>query len=501
MTKRSNGIILSYTYTFFNMICGLLMSSFLLRQLGDTEYGLYQAVTAFATYLVMLEFGTGTVMSRNISLCRGKGEDEKIKNNISTLWYTAIFLSVLIAFVSFVFCINIGNIYKNSMTDVQVAYAKKIFVVITIYLIASFLTNTLNGLLLGMEHYTFAQKTNIVKIISRTALLVVLVSLKPNAMSIVFVDLLIGCSIFLFTFFYCKNKYKIKLKFSYFDAEILKNSLPLCFALLLQALINQANTSIGKFIIGIRLSLESVALYSVAQYLYNIIASISTIPISMYLPQVAKDMSSGLKGKALTEKLVEPCRLVVIISGTVLCGFFAVGKPFIELFYGANKKDAWIYALILIVPMFVNMTVGILINVLDVANKRLTRSLSLMGTTILNIILTIFLIDKFNVLGAAIGTSVSLILGNILVMGIYYKKVMHIEIIWLYLQAYKGILPFQISSALIAFLISNILNNVYLSFLLGGILYVVLCGTLIILFGLRNEEKERLYLLVSKFKK
>ena len=478
------------------MVCGLLLSSYLIKQLGDTEYGLYQTVSAFATYLVMLEFGIGTVMSRNISLCRGKGETDKIKNNVSTLWFTAIALSIVIVAVSVVFYFNIGNIYRNSMSLDQVAYAQKIFVIITGYLISSFLINTLNGFLLGMENYTFAQKINILKIIVRTSLLVALISVKPAAISIVIVDLFVSCLILFTTFITCKTKYDIKLRLKYFDKAILKASLPLCLALLLQSIVNQANSSIGKLIIGIQLSLESVALYSVAQYLYSIISTMATIPISMYIPQVAKNMASGLTGKDLTKTLVQPCRLVTIIAGTVLFGFVAVGRQFIELFYGAEKVEAWIYALILIIPMFVNMTTGININVLDVANKRLTRSLSLLGTAVLNIIITLLLIPHFGVLGAALGTSTSLILGNILVMNIYYKKVMKLSVIWLYIQAYKGLLPFQIISAIISFVVAKFIPNVLVSMLAGGVLYLSILAILVMLFGLNEEEKK----IVEKIK-
>lgn len=58
-SSRGVGISISYINTALNMICGLFLSSFLLRHLGDNEYGLYQTVAAFATYLVLLEFGAG----------------------------------------------------------------------------------------------------------------------------------------------------------------------------------------------------------------------------------------------------------------------------------------------------------------------------------------------------------------------------------------------------------------------------------------------------------
>ena len=104
-----------------------------------------------------------------------------------------------------------------------------------------------------------------------------------------------------------------------------------------------------------------------------------------------------------------------------MCGFFAIGRQFICLVYGSSKQEAWIYALIIIVPMFINMTNGILVNVLNVTNKRLARSLILIGTTALNIVLTWFFIDWIGIIGAVIATAISTLLGQVILMNIYYS--------------------------------------------------------------------------------
>ena len=71
MASKYTGIALSYVNTFINMIISLFLSSFFVKQLGDLDYGVYQTVSSFANYLVLLEFGAGTIMTRNVSLCDG----------------------------------------------------------------------------------------------------------------------------------------------------------------------------------------------------------------------------------------------------------------------------------------------------------------------------------------------------------------------------------------------------------------------------------------------
>ena len=239
------------------------------------------------------------------------------------------------------------------------------------------------------------------------------------------------------------------------------------------------------------MSLESVAIYSVAQYIYSVFSSISTVPISMYMPQIAKDMTgAGLQGKELTESLVQPCRLVVILSGMIMFGFIAVGRQFLTILYGEQYLPAWQYALIIIIPMFVNMTNGILINVLDILKKRMVRSYILLGTTILNILLTIYLIDRIGIIGAVIATAISVIIGQDLIMNVYYSRKIGIRILSLFRSAYKGLIIVEMLSCGVSAYISNQIKDNVVSLFIGGFAFLVLCIVGFFWFGFNDYEKE-----------
>lgn len=501
MNTRSKGIALAYAYTFLNMVCGLFLSSFLLRMLGDQEFGLYQTVSAFASYMVLLEFGIGTVMSRNLSVCRSQEGDREqkqasIHRYVSTLWYVALILSAIILAVGAVFCANIGYIYRKTIqTPEEVRYAQVIFALLTGHLILSFLDQTLSGVLLGMEQYTFHRTAGIIRVLLRTALLVSLICLRPLALVIALVDLLVYLAMFLSSFCFCKMRYHLTFRLSDFDKKVFFESLPLCLALLIQAAVNQANNNVDKFIIGITMSLSSVSLYSVSQYIYTMFSSLTTLPIALFMPQVARDIEKGASGRVLVDSLIPVCRMVALLGGTVLGGFLAVGKPFLALVYGPEKTDAWLYALILLVPQFIDTTAAILLNVLDITRRRLFRSLVLLGATVLNICLTLWFIPWAGITGAVSATAISTLF-QMVIMAVYYKKRMGLPILYLYREAYRGLLPIQLSVAVAVFLgmraMESVIDSPLLLFLIGGCLYLCLTGALILRFGLRAEEKDRL---------
>ena len=489
--RRRNGIILSYIYIVLNLISGIFLSAFLIRILGDVEYGLYQTITSFAMYLVMLEFGIGNAMTRNILIERNsKNSQYKINAIISTLMVMTLVLITLIVIISIFFYIGIPYIYANTMTLSQIVYGRKIFIIITIYLILSFIMQTISGIFIGYENYTIGQKINIFKLLSRTALVVAILLIKPYAIYIALVDMFISIMTLLFSISYIIRRYKISFSFAFFDKAVVITSLPLCLAMFIQVLVNQANNNVDKFLIGIMLSMKDVTIYSVAQYFYSTFSSITTVPITMYMPQVAKDIGRGLKGIELTKTLIQPSRLIALLGGVIVFGFFSAGKQFISILYGADKSDAWIYALIIMVPMLINMTNGILVNVLDILNKRLARSYTLLLTTIINIVLSIILLKYIGIIGAVIGTAIATILGQIVIMNIYYSREIKIKILYLYKEAFKGILVYQILAGVVGFFISKQISNIYISFFAGGLIFVVLFFAMYILRGANSIEKE-----------
>lgn len=479
-------------------MCGFFLSSFLIKVLGDSEYGLYQMVTSFVTYLVVLEFGTGAAMTRNIAKCRsGNYTHEEIQKNISTVWTISCLLSIVILFVATVFYFQLGEIY-NKLSEVQVVYAKKILLFQVTYMVVSFLSNSANGIVLGFEQYKIGPIVALVKVVSRTVLLVALVYMYKLAIIIAIVDAFLSLAIACFMFYYCLNKLKFSFSPIWFDWDIFKYTMPLCGALFLQTIVNQANSNVDLFVIGVKLSPEYVSYYSIGLFIFNTFSSLTTVPISMYGPQIIKDVTMNIDESILLSHVVSASRLITLIGSTILCGFFVCGKQFLNIFYGPQYEVSWYVALLIMIPMLVNMSNGILVSVLDALNKRASRSYILIITTILNIILTIIFVEKWGIIGASAATAISTVVGQIFIMNIYYWKVINIPVLGLYKRIYRGILIYQIIGSIIGFLIGNWINGIVFSFILSGIIYFSIFILLFYLYGAEEYEKNRIRSVLCK---
>lgn len=497
MHKRKQGIALSYLHTGVNMVCGLILSSYLLRMLGDVEYGIYQTIASFANYLVLLEFGTGAVMTRNLSMCRGSASSqEEIDRNISTVWTLTAILALVIAAASWLFSWATPYIFAKTMTAQQVDYARTILIFITGYLVFAFLHQTVNGVVLAYEKYSFASIQNLVRTVVRTLVLVLLIAGWRYSVLIAVVDMVLNGLIFLWSYRYCRRTLGLRLRIGKMDKSILAGCAPLCVAIFLQAIVNQANNNVDKFIIGITVSPESVSLYSVAMYIFSIFSSLTTIPVSMYAPMVIQKVGAKVSRRELTDSLVEPCRLTAMLGGLVLFGFIAAGRQFISLFYGDAYGIAWPIAIVIMAPMYINMVNGVLVNVLDAENKRMIRSVALLITTTANIVLTVFWLRWWGLIGAALATGVCTFLGQVLFMNIYYKKALGIPVLHLFREAFRGVLLWLCAGCALGYWVGTLLPGALLSFLGSGVIFVAVAVGGHILFGTDDAQRAKYKALI-----
>ncbi len=479
MKERNKGIIWSYAYTVANMICGLFLSSYLLRMLGDTEYGIYQTISSFANCLVMLEFGTGTVLTKNIVLCRSRGASkEEIDRNISTIWTITLILSAFIAVVGLALYIGIDQIYANSMTPAQIRHAKRIYIVTLVYLLASFMLQTGRSTALGFENYTFSSKINLSRVVLRTGLLTLLIYFAQSALYIALIDACLSISLLVFTLFYCRAKLHVRFRFRYFEPMVFRASIGLCLALFIQSVVNQINTNVDKFLIGVVMEPEMVTLYGVGMYVFSVFSSLTSVPISMFAPQIIGEVGAHGIDRGLHTKALQATKIVTLIGGSVFFGFIAVGRPFIEIVYGGKYLTAWLIAVILMSSAFLNMITGALVNILDALNKRMFRSLLIFITTILNVVLTIWWLPIYGIVGAASATAICTAIGQVLVMGIYYTVKLKIRILDIYWQAFKNIIIYQILAMAAAFAVSSQVSSTLASLILGMCVYLVVFAVL-----------------------
>ena len=169
-------------------------------------------------------------------------------------------------------------------------------------------------------------------------------------------------------------------------------------------------------------------------------------------------------------------------------------------FWGGNGYEKSYYvALWLILPVTIPLIQNLGIEVQRAKNMHKARAVVYFCIAVANIFLSIPLIQYFSSIGAAIGTAISLIVGNILFMNWYYYKHIGLDIpvFW------KSILSFIPACIIPAITGVAIMKYARVDSLLQMFLWAMIYGTVFCIsmwfFGLNDTEKSMIVSITKRF--
>ena len=177
---------------------------------------------------------------------------------------------------------------------------------------------------------------------------------------------------------------------------------------------------IDIFMLGVFMTEKDVGIYSVAVRLSMLLSIVLVSVNSILAPRISEtynnnQMDEFKKLIYFSVKLIFYCSfpiIIIIVSfPELLLSFF--GKEFII------AKDT---LLILLLGQFINVCSGSVALILNMTGSQKVFSKILLVTLCINILLNYFLIKTFGIDGAAIASSVSLFLWNIVAVIYIYKK-------------------------------------------------------------------------------
>lgn len=490
---------MSYVFLGINSVIGFILNPIMLRFLGETDFGVYQTVATFSNYLLIINFGLGTVITRYVSFYIGK-DDKKSKENFLflSLAITALF-GVVIGLASAGLSTQINSIYKNTLDTAQLEQVHNIFPLLCINVIINLVAQSFQGILLGYERFTQNSAFNILRILLRLSSITAMLVMGYGGLGIAFAEVLTSIVYLLLLVIYCVVKLKIKCKFYFFDKPLLKEIVAFSLALLLQNFINHMNSLLGKFFVSTMVGPEQVTIYANVMTITTMFSAISTAAVSVYLPKATKLVAQTDDRKALTEFIIAPCRIQVILSSLILGAFGLFGGQFVSLWIGEQYIDVWKIALIIMVPSFFFYANGVIVSVLDALRKKLGRSILMLTSLALNAVLCIVLIPKYEAYGAALATAISVLIVQVIIMNIYYKRGVGIDVWYQFKKIFAGTLPCLVISVVLSLPLA-IFNNVtgFIPFVMNVGCFCIIYLLTMLIKGFNEDEKNMIANVMKK---
>jgi len=241
-----------------------------------------------------------------------------------------------------------------------------------------------------------------------------------------------------------------------------------------------------------------ITMYSSALSIYGIYTSLSSVLTGIYLPKATKLVTNDCTETQLTDFVIAPGRFQAMLTIGIIGGFALFGKNFISLWIGDKYINAYYVTLMLIIPVTISLVQNVCISILDAKLKRLFRSVVLVIMAVINVAVSVVLVRFLGFWGAAIGTATSLLIGNGLVMNIYYSRVIKLQVARMLKGIFKGVLPAGLLATACCLPLALYLPNSLPMFIVKGALFVAVYGALLWVIGLNKDEKSMVRSMLKK---
>lgn len=490
INQRKAGVVLSYAGEIVKILVNLIYTPIMLRLLGQSEYGLYQLVYSVVSYLSLLSLGFGSSYLRFYSRYKAQKDDDGIAKLNGMFMIIFCSISVICVLCGSVMVRNIRGIFGTGLTDNEYETARILMGLLIINLALTFPNSVFNCSITAHEKFLFQKFLILLQNIFSPFLTLPLLVMGYGSVGMVSVTTFLTFALLLSNMFYCFKKLHIRFKFKKFQAGLLKEMWVFTFFIFLNQIIDQVNWSVDKFLLGRFAGTTAVAVYGVGGQINTMYQQFSTSISNVFVPKVNRIVAESNDNELLTKLFTRVGSIQFIVLGLILSGFIFLGVPFVKIWAGKEYVDSYAIALLLIIPVTVPLIQNLGIEIQRAKNMHKARAIVYLLIAIANVGVSIPLIKIMGPAGAALGTAISLIAGNVIFMNWYYHARIGMNMIYFWKQIARFIpaLIAPCSAGIVILLFVNISSLVKLG--MFAIFYTAIYGLSMYFVGMNEEEKQ-----------
>ena len=490
INQRKAGVVISYAGEIVKILVNLIYTPIMLRLLGQSEYGLYQLVYSVVSYLSLLSLGFGSSYLRFYSRYKAKKDEDGVARLNGMFMTIFLAIAAICIICGMIMVGNIRGIFGSGLTDSEYVTARVLMILLVVNLALTFPNSVFNCSITAHERFLFQKVLILLQNICSPFLTLPLLIMGYGSIGMVTVTTLLTFVVLASNMYYCFRKLHIKFCFKGFQLSLLKEMWVFTFFIFLNQIIDQINWSVDKFLLGRFAGTTAVAVYGVGGQINTLYLQFSTSVSNVFVPKVNRIVAESNNNRQLTDLFTKVGRIQFMVLGLILTGFIFLGNPFIRAWAGEEYGDAYIVALLLIGPVTVPLIQNLGVEIQRAKNMHKARAVVYLAIAIANVFISIPLIKIMGPAGAALGTAISLIAGNIIFMNWYYHARIGMNMFYFWKEIAKFI-PALIAPGIVGILIMRFANVTGLIKLgMFAIIYTGVYGISMYFLGMNAEEKQ-----------
>lgn len=504
--KKANelkvGSILTYINLFISCIIPLFYTPIMLRILGQSEYGLYSLSNSVISYLSLLTFGMGSAVVQYITKYRVKNDKETI-NGVTGLFLTIyMVLAGLVCIVGIFLMFSAQYFFAKGLSAVELSKFKILLLIMTASTALSFPVSVFSSIVIAYEKYIFRKVFECITTIMAPIFNLIVLFSGYATIGMAMVGLLMQVANLLIFKSYCKRRLDVYPKFKNMPIHLLKEIWGFSAFVFLSSIVDLLYWSTDKVLIGGMLGTVAVAVYNVGGTFTSMLQNLSSAISGVFGTRITKMVFEKRPIEEFSELLIRIGRIQYLIVSLVLSGYIVFGPSFLYFWAGTEYEAAYGIGIVTMVTLAVPLIQSVAFSTIVAKNKHQFRAIIYAAIAIVNVTTTYFAIPRYGIMGAAVCTGLAYVLGNGIIMNVYYSKVIKLDIIGFW----KNIAKMSIVPVGLVLITKYIIANVWpiktlMMFVCGVLIYSILFIVLSWLFTMNKYEKGLILNMFAQIKR
>lgn len=448
MRGKSAGVVLGYLALLLQNVLSFFLTPLMLRMFGDGDYGVYRLVLSIASYFALADLGLSNAVVRYVSEYRERQDKALEARFVALTVIVDVLAGILLLAVGFAVYSLAPMAFASSFSLTEVSLLQRLLPLLVAGGILNLFVNLATGVMKAYGEFGLLKAITIARSLVRAMAIVVLLLRGYGPVAVVMVDLLITAAVLFGSALHCVRKLHVRLDFRSLSRSYSVQILGYSSIVFIDAVAFHLFNSADAVIVGIKISSTAVAVYSIGALLSALFFSLSVVISEVLLPDVVAQVARAATDAQLTDYMIKIGRIKLLILALPVLGFAFLGRSFIALWVGREYLEAFPVALIVILPSMLAGIADVGLYVMWAKNKHGVKSLVSLAVALLNVMLSIALVDHLGIIGVAIGTAAAWVAGYLVFNTVYFQRVLGLDMRRFFREVARGVwIPVLLATA------------------------------------------------------
>jgi len=389
----------------------LVLTPFIIEHLGTRLYGLWQLGATLSGYFLLMDLGLSSTVTRYVATAVGKKNRALQRKYFTNALLLFLFFAGIVIPIASVACLIMRSLMQVDLRNL----AMGLTAIVALDVALSLPPRAFTGFLAAHMEFKCISVANIVKILLRGLLTIFVLQAGYSIIGLAISNLAVNVCVngIIGIFIFLKYNF-LRIDKSDISWTVIKELFSFAKYIFIGRIGGVLRFQLTPFFLALFIGLEAVAIYSISTRLVMLYNQVVNQIVGVMNPLFAQHYGANDTGSMRRDFLLG---LRVSIPLAVFGGFGLIvyGDWFIQIWLGPDFNAAYWPLVILTIGMVFASSQSVGIGVLQGISRHKFFAVSNSLEAVMNVILTVMLINNYGMIGAAFGMAIPMTLVKMIV--------------------------------------------------------------------------------------